>query len=105
MAGEEGGRGETREFIRVSQITDCAKRIIAKWDDWEAEAGQRAQSSQDADTFDFEMELKVTSELCRLIEDAALVCEGRAKCGQNQISIYNEAMKCADQIRHNMAVD
>lgn len=86
----------------MSVATEIAKRIIALWPAWEAEAGKQAQATQTPEAYDYEMETRLMVELTDLIEEAAKVCEGRANCRQEQIPIYNEAMKCACQIRHNL---
>ena len=83
-------------------IYKFADRIMANWHEWEAEAGQAAQVAQDDMAGSEFMHDKISDVLRELVEQAALVCEGRAKCRTGQIQIYNEAMKCAHQIRHNL---
>lgn len=88
----------------MSVVQTFAERIIDRWDEWEADAGQQAQMYQDPDAGRECMAALVKQELTALVEQAALVCEGRAKHLKNQIPVYNEAMKCAGQIRHNLTV-
>ena len=40
--------------------------------------------------------------IASVVEECAKVCEGRAAVRRENIVVHNEAMKCADQIRHNM---
>lgn len=85
------------EFMR-----EIVRTIIVSWDDWEAEANQQAQQYQLPEAYDFAMQARLQIVLETVVEESAKVCEGRANCRLDSISIYNEAMKCADQIRHNL---
>jgi hypothetical protein len=86
----------------MSVIETFARRIYVRWEAWEADAGQQAQAHQDTDGRDELMVSLIAQELTALVEQAALVCEGRADARRDRIPIYAEAMKCADQIRHNL---
>lgn len=85
-------------------IREAVRTIMVSWEDWDADAQQQAQQAQLPEAWDFTMQARLTIVLEDLIEKAAKVCEGRAECRKDQIPIYNEAMKCADQIRHNFAL-
>lgn len=86
----------------MNTVEQVARRILAQWDNWEAEAGQQSQFEQNAEVGETILLSHLMVELSELVECAAMVCEGRAHVRENQIPIYNEAMKCAGQIRHNL---
>lgn len=91
---------ETDRFMNSAGA--MARYIIAQWPTWENEAGLASQVEQSPEAGDALLMQRLTASLTELIEEAALVCEGRANVRQGQLTVYGEAMKCADQIRHNM---
>ena len=83
-------------------IYGFAAHIMAHWDEWEAEAGHASQVEQDDRIWSEVMHNHLEAVLSDLVKLAAMQCECRARARTNNMTVYNEAMKCADQIRHNL---
>lgn len=85
-----------------SVVWGYACHIMSHYDEWEEEAGAAAQFDQDDKVGAAVVRGHLIRVLNDLVEESAKVCEGRARCRKDQIPIHNEAIKCADQIRHNL---
>lgn len=85
---------------------EIAEGLISRWDGWEADAAHDGVVHQSTDveyvSFKGKLAAFVHQILQQIILDAANICDRRASSQERSMAVYNEAIKCGMQIRHEL---